>query len=338
MIPFRFEWLFYPQWLLALWAPLLAYLLWRTVLGRGWVTDPRTRFWATFAVSLLPPLVWFVPYLPNSAFRHLPYMVPIAWGVWQAPPEVLHAILARSLGPWLPVLQLFFNGPLLAPVAGALVALVWGGAEYLWTAVHIWQLPRYNEGGVTILRVGGPVAFTFGLLRPRVYLGEGIWHSPHRQAVLVHEQAHARRRDPLLLFMARAVRRGAWYLPFWGAVVAQLEFEGERICDEAACCQAGRAQYAQALLAVLDQWFTAASDRSPIPIPAWSTSFLGRGGRPGKSSLGSGTGTGAGTGAGGAGAGLLERVRALDAGGRQHTPGAVWVGLAVVYVLLLVLL
>lgn len=45
-----------------------------------------------------------------------------------------------------------------------------------------------------------PIAFTAGLLRPRVYLSRGLFRSlslEEQNAVLVHELAHARRRDPL---------------------------------------------------------------------------------------------------------------------------------------------
>lgn len=45
-----------------------------------------------------------------------------------------------------------------------------------------------------------PVAFTAGLLRPRVYLSRGLFDSlalDEQNAVLVHELAHVRRRDPL---------------------------------------------------------------------------------------------------------------------------------------------
>lgn len=355
MALFRIEWLFYPQWILVLWAPSVAYLLWRTAMDRGWIADPLARFWATFAVSLLPPLVWLVPYLPDSAFRHLPYMAPIAWGVLQVPPDVVRAFPARSLGPWLPMLQLFLYGPLLAPAAGALVALIWGVAEYLWTAIRIWRLPRRSEGGVTILRVKGPVAFTFGLFRPRVYVGEAVWRSPHRPAVLAHEQAHVRRRDPLLLFMARAVRRGAWYLPFWGAVVARLEFEAERVCDETACHQVGRAQYARALLAVVEHVFDELADGPEAPrassapqTPVWVPSFFGKSG-PGKDRLRKGrcgvrkAAIGDPTSfshssSGGAEMGLLERVQSLAAGTSVQTSRLFLAGIAVVYVLIIALL
>lgn len=355
MALFRIEWLFYPQWILVFWAPLVAYLLWRTAMNRGWVADPPARFWATFALSLLPPLVWLVPYLPDSAFRHLPYMAPIAWGVLQVPPDVVHAFLARSLGPWLPMLQLFLYGPLLVPAAGALVALIWGVAEYLWTAIRILRLPRFSEGGVTILRVKGPVAFTFGLFRPRVYVGEAVWRSPHRPAVLAHEQAHAQCHHPLLLFMARAVRRGAWYLPFWGAVVSRLEFEAERVCDESACRQVGRPQYARALLAVVEQVFDGFADGWEAPrassapqTPVWVPSFFGRSGQ-GEDRLrkGQGVGSNAATGnpasspygsPGTAKMGLLERVQSLAAGKSVQTSRLFLAGIAVVYVLLIALL
>ena len=345
----RPEWLLYPQWILVLWAPLAGYLMWRTAMRSARLGGPRTRFWFTFFMSLLPLVVWLVPYLPDSSLRHLPYMAPIAWGVWQAPPEVLDAFRSSIAGRWLPVRWLLFNAPLFAPAVGGLVALLWGGAEYLRVAAAIRRLPRYERDGVTILRTGGWMAFTFGLLRPRVFMTEAVWQSPHRRAVLAHEQAHVRSRHPLLLFVARIVRRGAWYVPFWHRVVTQLEFEAERLCDDNACREVGRAPVARALLAALEAATRESPDLSgdanaparsrPAPqVPAWLPSFAGRGPGVGVEHRGHAAAGAASRGSGSAQTGLLGRVQALAEEGPARASRLLLWGIAGGYAAIVILL
>ncbi len=101
----------------------------------------------------------------------------------------------------------------------------------------------------------GATAFCAGLLAPRVYitaaavttLGPGAL-----DAVLVHEAAHARRRDPLRRLAARAASDALFYLPlarWWSRRLAET---AELRADRAAVSYAGRGAVAGALLAVQD--------------------------------------------------------------------------------------
>lgn len=59
-------------------------------------------------------------------------------------------------------------------------------------------------------------AFTYGLLRPRVMLSQGLVGSlddGELEAVLRHELAHARRRDPLRILIARSLARASMAVP-----------------------------------------------------------------------------------------------------------------------------
>src|SRR5262249_50433237 len=59
--------------------------------------------------------------------------------------------------------------------------------------------------GCRVLPVEEPQAFVLGMLKPRVYLSQGLLEtlSPDDlRLVLAHEKAHARRRDPLRRFVA----------------------------------------------------------------------------------------------------------------------------------------
>lgn len=142
---------------------------------------------------------------------------------------------------------------LMARLGGMVYAFVGSLTEYCCAAWHIHCLPGRREGGVTVLDTPGWAAFTFGLLRPRVFISEAVWNSPHRAAVLAHEWGHARRRDPLRRFLVRATQRLLWYLPFWQRLSEQSDFEAERACDLRACKVVGRPAYARALLAFVDQ-------------------------------------------------------------------------------------
>jgi Zn-dependent protease with chaperone function len=59
--------------------------------------------------------------------------------------------------------------------------------------------------GCRVLPVEEPQAFVLGILKPRVYLSQGLLatlHPDDLRLVLAHEKAHARRRDPLRRFVA----------------------------------------------------------------------------------------------------------------------------------------
>jgi hypothetical protein len=61
-----------------------------------------------------------------------------------------------------------------------------------------------------------PRAFCVGLLRPKVYLTSGAiaaLDAAERDAVIAHERAHARRRDPLRLLLTRATADALFFCP-----------------------------------------------------------------------------------------------------------------------------
>ena len=61
-----------------------------------------------------------------------------------------------------------------------------------------------------------PFAFCHGLLRPHVYYSDGLarlLNPTELQAVLLHEEAHARKRDPLKVFVAHVLAAAFWPVP-----------------------------------------------------------------------------------------------------------------------------
>jgi len=96
-----------------------------------------------------------------------------------------------------------------------------------------------------------PFAVTAGLWRPRVYVTSGLLRlldDTSRAAVLAHEAAHVRRRDPLMKLLAELL--SAFHLPKTRqALLADLSLACEQACDEEAAVSVGdRTAVADALV------------------------------------------------------------------------------------------
>ncbi|HWO71090.1 MAG TPA: M56 family metallopeptidase [Actinomycetota bacterium] len=99
-----------------------------------------------------------------------------------------------------------------------------------------------SDRGVRVLPSDEPVAYTVGLLRPRTVLSVGLLRSlgdRERQAVLAHEEAHARRRHTLVLFAASAIGRAFGFIPSVRLSVTYVVTALEATADEAAADRVG---------------------------------------------------------------------------------------------------
>jgi hypothetical protein len=98
-----------------------------------------------------------------------------------------------------------------------------------------------------------PQAFCTGLLRPRVYISRGtldLLDAEELQAVVAHEAHHAHRRDPLRIFIARALGEALFFLPVLTRLADRYSALAELAADEAAVRRSGTRQpLAGALLA-----------------------------------------------------------------------------------------
>ena len=281
-------------------APFLIYGAWRWLLPRLKMRDPARRCRLLWMLALLPLMhVVFVGVRPNHGVANVLVGVgPLQPAALRrhlfrergpAPPllpqnAASRWLLRRGLLPEEAAGRPFFKGapsPSLFPApplpifflfatmmmlhfAGVGQAVLLGVAEYLHAARRIARLPKRRENDVWILETSGSAAFTFGLIRPQIFVSAAVWDSPHRAAVLAHERAHRLRRDPLIRLVTRSARRLFWFLPFWQRWTAQIEFEAERACDEIACRTVGRPAYAEALLAFLDAHPGTAAPRSGL--------------------------------------------------------------------------
>src|SRR5262245_27907992 len=107
--------------------------------------------------------------------------------------------------------------------------------------------------GVSLVESESPFAFTAGLLWPRVLVSSALARAlapAQLGAVIAHERAHARRREPLLRLAARLL---SWaHLPaIRRALLGELALASEQACDAAAARRVGdRLLVAEAILAV----------------------------------------------------------------------------------------
>ena len=148
--------------------------------------------------------------------------------------------------------------PLLSPAPAAPIAaapLPWYARLTVWHALAaVWAV------GVAVLAVRGIVGylrlkrsvalacktpdgcyggacvtapFTLGILHPRIYLPDDL-QGTARQAVLLHEQTHIHRRDPLMKPLFYAVACLHWFDPLAWLAFREFERDMEAACDEAA--------------------------------------------------------------------------------------------------------
>lgn len=237
---------------LAVWWPLLAYAAWTVLVRVCGIESARARFLSLIALIGLQPLLFLYPLITGLGFNpeglgDRLVSVPSSWRPLEAD--------SHPFAAWQTFLLLW---PYLLISFGMLGASLLGAIEYLTAAFRVWRIPKTltaqtRAGRVFVLERPGLHAFTFGLLRPTIYLSREVWEGEHREAVLAHERAHARRKDPLWLFLARGVRRSTLYLPFGGRILQDLSLESERACDAAGTKAVGLKPYARALLAFAQQ-------------------------------------------------------------------------------------
>lgn len=90
---------------------------------------------------------------------------------------------------------------------------------------------------VTVIDGAKPVAFCAGLLRPRIYVSTGTLAAlsdAELGAVVAHEGHHARVRDPLRVFLARALSDGLFFLPALRPLSERYAEVAELAADRAA--------------------------------------------------------------------------------------------------------
>ncbi len=159
---------------------------------------------------------------------------------------LVHGPTAINLGRMSLVLGVIAT-PVTFRVAYAMVRLL-RGHRLLWA---LRRSARPSIADYDEVAAEAPFAVTAGLWRPRVYVTSGLLRlldGTSRAAVLAHEAAHVRRRDPLTKLVAELL--GACHLPTTRqTLLANLSLSCEQACDEAAAASIGdRTAVADALV------------------------------------------------------------------------------------------
>lgn len=193
----------------------------------------RLLCWLWLAVGLQFVLSWGIPLsLPRPQNTQLAAAADTVQELGElplvAPPPAVSAPAAAlpwyaRLTPWHALAAVW--------AVGVAVLAVRGIVGYIKLKHHVVLACKTSDGCYGGACVTAP--FTLGILRPRVYLPDDL-QGTARQAVLLHEQTHIRRRDPLTKPLFYAVACLHWFNPLVWLAFCTFERDMEAACDEAA--------------------------------------------------------------------------------------------------------
>ena len=132
--------------------------------------------------------------------------------------------------------------------AGGIACLAWGAVSYLRLRLRIADAILIEKNIYETDQIDSP--FVCGFFRPRIYLPVGL-AEPDRRYVLLHEQAHIRRRDYLTKPLAYVALCFHWFNPVLWLSYHLFGRDIETATDQAVIRSFGRtdtAGYAAALL------------------------------------------------------------------------------------------
>ena len=193
----------------------------------------RLLCWLWLAVGLRFVLPWGIPLsLPRPQNTQLAAAADTVQELGElplvAPPPAVSAPAAAlpwyaRLTPWHALAAVW--------AVGVAVLAMRGIVGYIKLKCHVALACKTSDGCYGGACVTAP--FTLGILRPRVYLPDDL-QGTARQAVLLHEQTHIRRRDPLTKPLFYAVVCLHWFNPLAWLAFCAFERDMEAACDEAA--------------------------------------------------------------------------------------------------------
>ena len=220
--------------------------------------------WALVAVRLVLPFSLQSPVSLQAAQSPVAaalYELPQTQEAAQKTDEVLSGGLAEPLTP-LPPTEIVTAQPVPAPkpaMTVSLLAAIWlAGVVMMLTYMLVSYLGIYRRV-CTAVRLEDNVyrcgswgtPFVLGLLRPRIYVPEGMDDAALPQ-VLAHERCHIRRGDHIVKPLAFLLLALHWFNPVLWAAYVLLGRDMENACDERVLRGvdgAGRAAYSRALVA-----------------------------------------------------------------------------------------
>lgn len=220
--------------------------------------------WVLVAVRLVLPVSLQSPVslqAAQSPVTAVLYELPQTQEAAQKTDEVLSGGSAEPVTP-LPPTEIVTAQPVPAPkpvMTVSLLAAIWlAGVVMMLTYMLVSYLGIYRRV-CTAVRLEDNVyrcgswgtPFVLGLLRPRIYVPEGMDDAALPQ-VLAHERCHIRRGDHLVKPLAFLLLALHWFNPVLWAAYVLLGRDMENACDERVLRDvdgAGRAAYSRALVA-----------------------------------------------------------------------------------------
>lgn len=153
-------------------------------------------------------------------------------------------ILAHPVGHWPRIAGALLLASLLVRAAYGTAATLRNTTRGMPSADARQRIIRVAGIGNPVIVLDGPavLAYTVGILRPRVVISDGLLDTLDRdevRAVLAHEGAHASGRHTALLFFGRATDRAFGFLPPIRRAVKQLTLGLEVIADDRAIDRVG---------------------------------------------------------------------------------------------------
>lgn len=122
---------------------------------------------------------------------------------------------------------------------GLAYGIIKGALNLIRAEKAIKRLPLARRGSSIVLIKDGlsKVAFTHGLIHPRIYLSEGLIRSltgDELKAVFLHELHHKKRLDPLRFFLLTLLKDSFFYIPAVGHLAGFLRTQKEHEADDSA--------------------------------------------------------------------------------------------------------
>ena len=225
--------------------------------------------WAVVLFRLLCPVSFSLPFSFLGFLRNVPVSggeltyIPEEIGLMREPEIYLpSAAVSRAVSGSLPrgnvyasanPLQVYLFLGAAAWLFGAAVMLLYGAVSYgrLLRRLRFAGSVRGIAGTRVYMLKNLEMPFVCGLFRPRVYLPEDLTEE-EREYILLHEEIHIRRGDPITRTLGYAALCLHWFNPFVWLAWRLSARDMERSCDEAVIGRLGQEKkkaYSRSLLA-----------------------------------------------------------------------------------------
>ena len=241
-----------------------------TVVLLAMLTLPMWTLWGPkAALPVLPTRSGGSVAVPSAGVEHVPFVAPAGESQSVTPGDVSPAHVATppaSNMSWRTIALAIYGLGVIILLGRLIVGTV--------RAQRIIRRAELHAGQLTSRQCSAPV--TVGWFHPVVMLPDdwNRWSPAQLDAVLLHEREHARRRDPLIQWVALLNRAVFWFHPLAWWLERRLAALAEDACDAAVLARGHQpAEYCEYLLS-LARTVTGAGVRVDIVGAAMPSAFL----------------------------------------------------------------